>query len=163
MPTACALAICLHLVNVSSAPPALVADAAREMTATYEAIGVPVRWTDDEGALTLVLRDDEPGMLRHTALPVLGVAIHAAQGSPVAYVFYHRAAEQADRYRIPAASVVAATMAHEVGHLVLPSTEHAPRGLMRSCWEYEEFVDAARGDLRFSAEQAASIRAQVMR
>ncbi len=158
MPLACVVAVCLHLVNVSSAPTAVVVDAQHQLDATYESIGVRVRWTDDPGAILLVVRDDEPGTLRHAVRPVLGVSIHAAQGTPAAYVFYRRAEEQADRYRISRAGVLGAAMAHEVGHLLLATPTHAPSGLMRACWEHEEFVRAARGDLRFSPEEAASIR-----
>jgi hypothetical protein len=161
MPIACAVAICLHLVNVSSASPALIVASQRELTMTLESIGVPIQWTDSPRALLLIVRDEEPGTLHRTPKPVLGAAIHAAQGALAAYVFYLRAVEQADRHQIPAAVVVAAAMAHEIGHLL--GTAHADRGLMRGCWEYEEFVQAARGDLHFSPQQAASIRAQFLR
>jgi hypothetical protein len=163
MPIACALAICLHLINVSSASPAVITASQHELTTTFESIGVPIQWTDNPRALLLIVRDEEPGTLHASSQPVLGAAIHAAQGAPVAYVFYRRAAEQADRYQVAAAVVVAAAMAHEIGHLVLPETAHTDRGLMRSCWEYEEFLQAARGDLRFSPQQAASIRARLLR
>jgi hypothetical protein len=163
MPSACVLALCLHLIDLSSASPATLVDARHQLDATYESIGVPVRWTDAAGAILLIVRDDEPGTLRRASQPILGVSIHGAQGSPAAYVFYRRAAEQADRYRVPRSVVVAAAMAHEVGHLLLPSTRHADRGLMRAWWNAEEFVSAAQGDLRFSSEEGASIRANLRR
>lgn len=161
MSPACLLAICLHVVNVSSASPATIVDAQRQLDATYESIGVPIRWSLEPGSILIVVRDDEPGRLRDAAKPVLGVAIHAAQGSPAAYVFYRRSVEQADRFGVPRAVVVAAAMAHEIGHLLLPTPQHADTGLMRGCWDYDEFLRAARGTLRFSADEAASIRAQV--
>jgi|SRR5579871_126047 len=163
MPTACLLAVCLHLVNVSSASPATVAAAEHDVAAMYASIGVPIRWTDDADAMLLIVRDDEPGTLRRASQPILGVAIRAAQGSPAAYVFYRRAAAQAERDSVPAATVIAAAMAHEIGHLLLPASGHAHRGLMRACWDHDDLVNAARGDLRFSPEQAASIRAIVGR
>jgi hypothetical protein len=163
MPALCAFAVCLHLVNVSSAPAVLVSEAQRQLVATYGAIGVHVRWSDEPGSTLLILRDDEPGSLRRPARPMLGVAIHAAQGSPAAYVFYRRAVEQADRHGVPCAAVLAATMAHEIGHLLLPSTHHAAVGLMRASWDVEEFVSAARGELRFLPVEAASIRARIVR
>ena len=163
MSLACLLAVCLHVVNVSSASPATIVEAQHELDATYESIGVPLRWSDEPGSILIVVRDDEPGALRDAARPVLGVAIHTAQGSLAAYVFYRRAAEQADRYGVPRAVVVGAAMAHEMGHLLLPTPRHADTGLMRGCWDYEEFVRAAQGRLRFSADEAASIRAQIAR
>jgi hypothetical protein len=163
MSALCLFAVCLHLVNVSSASPALVAEAQRQLVATYDAIGVDVGWSDTPGSILVILRDDEPGSLRRPMRPVLGAAIHAAMGSPVAYVFYQRAAEQADRNGVPRAVVIAATMAHEIGHLLLPSPDHAVLGLMRASWDAEAFLSAARGDLRFLPGEAASIRAQITR
>lgn len=146
---------------MSGAPTAVVAGAQRQLDATYESIGVAVRWTDQPGAILLIVRDSEPGTLRSAPQPILGVSIRAAQGSPAAYVFYRRAEEQANRYGIDRAAVLAATMAHEVGHLLLPTPRHAERGLMRACWDDEEFLRAARGVLRFSPDEAALIRSRV--
>jgi len=163
MSALCAVAVCLHLVNVSSAPPAVVVEAQRQLVATYDAIGVPVGWSDEPGSILLILRDDEPGALRRPSRPMLGVALHAALGSPAAYVFYRRAVEQADRHGVPAVVVIAATMAHEIAHLLLPSPDHAAVGLMRASWDVEEFLSAARGELRFLPREAASIRQQIAR
>ena len=163
MPTLSALALCVHLINVSAASPALVADAQRQLTAMFAAIGVDVRWSDAPESLLLVLRDDEPGGLRRGAKPIMGVALHAGQGTPAAYVFVRRAAEEADRYRAPRASIVACAMAHEIAHLLLPVSGHARSGLMRGCWDHEEFAQAARGELRLLPDEAASIRARVGR
>ena len=163
MAASCVLALCLHLINVSSAPAAAIAAAEGELTAIYQTIGVPIRWTESEGAMLLIVRDEESGALRHSAQPIMGVAIHAAQGAPAAYVFYRRAQEQASVHAVPVAIVLAATMAHEVGHLMLPDGRHSDRGLMRGCWAYEEFLEAAHGNLQFSPDQAATIRAQLPR
>lgn len=141
----------------------MLAEAQRQVVTTFESIGVHVRWTDEDGSVPLVVRDDEPGNLRRPARPLLGVALYAAQGSAAVYVFYRRAAEQADRFGVPRAAVVASTMAHEVGHLLLPDREHAATGLMRGCWDYGEFDSAARGDLRFTPAEASSIRMRLLR
>jgi len=162
MPALCAFAVCLHLVNVSSAPAALVAEAQRQLVATYGAIGVNVAWSDEPGSTLLILRNDEPGGLRRPAHPMLGVAIHAAQGTPAAYVFYRRAAELADRHGVSCAAILSATMAHEIAHVLLPSANHAAIGLMRASWDVEEFVSAARGELRFLPVEAASLRARIV-
>jgi hypothetical protein len=162
MSALCAFVVCLHLVNLSSAPAALVAEAQRQLVATYDAIGVDIGWSDESGSTLLILRDDEPGSLRRPGHPMLGVAIHGAQGSPAAYVFYRRAAEQADRHGVSRTAVLAATMAHEIAHLLLPSAHHAAAGLMRASWDVEEFVSVARGELRFLPVEAAWIRARIV-
>ncbi len=161
MPTVLALAVCLHLINVSTVPSSVLVDAQRQVDATFASIGVHVRWTDEPGAILVIVLDDEPGTLQGTPQPVLGVSIFGAQGSPAAYVFHRRAADQANRYGIPRSAVLAAAMAHEVGHVLLPTSKHGERGLMRGCWNDDEFLRAARGILSFSPEEAASIRTRV--
>jgi hypothetical protein len=163
MPAFVAVVVSIHLFNISAAPRAVVDEAKRVFTNIYAAIGVDVDWTDGPSALLLIVRDEEPGDLRRASQPVLGAAIHTLNGSPVAYVFYRRAVDQAERYTIATPAVLASAMAHEVGHLLLPTREHARDGLMRACWDYGEFARAARGQLRFSPSEAESIRAAVAR
>ena len=157
-----AVLVSLRLFNLSAAPPSTIAQAERSFVQTFAAIDVRVDWSADPSALLLIIRDDEPGDLRGAWQPVLGAAIHTAHGSPVAYVFYHRVMDQARRYDIPAAAVLAAAMAHEVGHLLLPTRDHARDGLMRACWEYRELVRAADDQLRFSDSEGAEIRARAL-
>ncbi len=161
MPFVCAAAVCIQLINVSSARAPVLADAQRRLAATYAGIGVDVEWAAAPDAILLIVRDDEPGEMRRSSQPVLGAAVHAAQGSRAAYVFYRRAAEEADRYEAPRAAVLACAMAHEIAHLLLPSPAHSRIGLMRASWEYDEFRRAATGELRFSPDEAAAIRARL--
>ena len=89
-----AFTLTLQLSNVSSAPPPVLAEAQREMARLYGAIGVDVEWSDMPGDIRLIVMNDEPGDLRRASQTILGAAIHTAQGSSVAYVFYRRIAEE---------------------------------------------------------------------
>ena len=56
-------------------------------------------------------------------------------------------------------SFLGAAMAHEIGHVLLGSTEHSAQGIMKGNWGPSEFrVIACRG-LRFTPENAAALRA----
>jgi hypothetical protein len=158
MPIIVAVAVSVRLFNISSASPAIVEEAQRIFSRIYAAIDVDIAWTDGPSTLLLIVRDEEPGDLRRASEPILGAALHTPNGSQVAYVFYRRVADQAERYSIAAAAVLASTMAHEVGHLLLPTPDHARDGLMRACWDYAEFLRAANGQLRFSAGEGTLIR-----
>jgi hypothetical protein len=158
MPTVLAVVVLVRLFNISSAPPAIVEEAQRIFSRIYAAIDVDIDWTDGSSTLLLIVRDEEPGDLRRASQPILGAALHTPNGSQVAYVFYRRVAEQADWHAVAAAAVLASAMAHEVGHLLLPTPDHARDGLMRACWDYAEFLRAANGQLRFSAGEGALIR-----
>jgi len=52
-------------------------------------------------------------------------------------------------------------IAHEIGHLLLGTNSHSPSGLMCAHWNVHELKLAAYSQLRFSADQAATIRADV--
>jgi hypothetical protein len=158
-----AVIVSLRLFNISSAPPSVIDDAQRALMRIYAAIDVDVRWTEDASAPMVIVRDEEPGDLRRAWQPVLGAAIHTPKGSPVAYVFYRRVVDQAIRHDATTASVLASAMAHEVGHLLLPTPNHSHDGLMRGCWDAQEFQRASTGDLRFSAGEGAQIRASIGR
>lgn len=163
MPIVLALIVSLRLVNISHAPSSIIDQAQRIVVDIYAAIGVEIAWSDAPSALLLILRDDEPGDLRRTSRSVLGAAIRTPNGSPIAYVFYRRVEEQADRHVSTPASILGTAMAHEVGHLLLPKHDHGRSGLMRAYWEYDELQRAAINQLRFSPDEGALIRANVSR
>ncbi len=52
-------------------------------------------------------------------------------------------------------------IAHEIGHLTLGTNSHSPSGLMCAHWNVHELKLAAYSQLRFSEEQAATIRSDV--
>jgi len=53
-------------------------------------------------------------------------------------------------------------IAHELGHLLLGTTEHAVAGIMRSPFTGREIEQAKRGWLRFNTEESARLVANVM-
>jgi hypothetical protein len=108
-------------------------------------------------------------------LTVATDALGGAAGTPdhrgrMAYVFYNRVERIArtylntgrrrGNYDIDRVIVLAHAMAHEVGHLLL-LYGHSAAGLMRADWDGEDLRLAVRGQLKFTAEQAAAIRARL--
>ena len=161
------LVVVLQLSNLASAPPPVVANAQDEVVRLYSAIGVPVRWQSpasptDAHAIRVVLLPLETGDLRRMNDTVMGAAVRTDEGTSVAYVFYKRVQQEADRYTVSSALVLACAMAHELGHLLLsPSREHAADGLMRAYWRRAEFLQAGQRRLSFSVDESDRIRAQL--
>src|SRR4051794_7497616 len=160
------LALVLHLHNLAGVPPAMVDRAASELTRVYRDLGVRAEWdlagVDPDGdadAVHVVLVPAEGGVLRREADTVMGAALRTSAGTRVVYIFYHRVRAEAERYEVSTALVLACTMAHELGHLLLPGRGHSSDGLMRPCWTRDDFRRADQGSLRFSRAQAAAIRA----
>jgi hypothetical protein len=91
----------------------------------------------------------------------MGATIWTDEGTPVVYVFYRRVEAEAQRYTVSLALVLACALAHEVGHVLMPEAGHSEAGLMRACWNRDDFNSVDRGQLRFIPEQAALMRGSV--
>jgi hypothetical protein len=158
------LALVLDLHNFAGAPPAIVHDAEREVTRVYQEIGVRVEWdhaaarSSGQTALQIILVAHESGVLRRTRDQIMGAATWTPTGTPVVYVFYRRVEAEAARYAVSVAFVLACALAHELGHVLMPERGHSRDGLMRACWNGDDFQRADRGQLRFLPEQVALIR-----
>jgi hypothetical protein len=161
-----AAALVLHLSNLSGAPPAIVHQAQEEVTRLYSDIGVALEWIESSDAPTdrrpvtrVVLLPYETGDLRRSEKQVMGAAMRTGGGNAIAYVFYQRVHAEAARYQVSMGLVLACAIAHELGHLLLPDAGHAPTGLMRACWDRNDFTRADQGQLRFMPDDVARIRA----
>ena len=49
-------------------------------------------------------------------------------------------------------------LAHELGHVLMRSDEHAPAGIMRATWRQADWRRVATSGLTFDARQAAGLR-----
>ena len=154
-----AAALVIQMTNVSGAPPAIVQAAQNEVTRLYADIGVPLEWSERQPSIRIILLPYETGDLRLSEKQVMGASVRTAGGNLVAYAFYHRVRDLAHRYDVSTGQVLACAIAHELGHLLLPVRGHSADGLMRACWSRNEFQRAEQGQLRFSADEIAGIRA----
>ena len=82
-------------------------------------------------------------------LDVLGTAYPDDKGAGYfAYVFYDRVQELASRQRLGNA-LLAAVMAHEIGHLLLGSSSHSLSGIMCAHWNYDQLRNVGEGSMSF--------------
>jgi len=80
-------------------------------------------------------------------------------GGGLVYVFYDRIAQVSEGNQLDSAALLGAVIAHELGHLLLPSGSHSTRGLMRAGWNRSDTLTA--DGLRFTAEQGVRIRGRL--
>jgi hypothetical protein len=164
---AVALTILLNVVNVADAPRSIVTRAQDEVIRLYRDIGVEIAFEGPQiaagagPAMPVVIVPYESGWLQRQPKTVMGAAIRTERGLGVAYVFYRRVEREARQYGSSEALVLACAIAHEVAHLLLPGRDHSAWGLMRACWDRDDFGRAERGQLRFSDEEASLIRASL--
>jgi hypothetical protein len=161
------IALALQLHNFAGATPAVVRDVEQELTRVYGDIGVRVEWDrtaaepENLTAIRVILLPRETGDLERTFGEVMGATVWTATGTPVVYVFYRRVQIEAERYAVSVSVVLACALAHELGHVLMPQRGHSREGLMRACWNGDDFHRANQGQLRFLPEQVALIRARL--
>jgi hypothetical protein len=138
-------------------PDDVLDDARKEVDRIFAESGFDVVWTDAAPQVTVKIASQVLGYAR-AASPVMGAASRTANG-PVAHVFFRQVQDFARIYHIDLNTMLGHVIAHEVGHLLLPTYSHSPTGLMRGEWDKTQVRDAVRGALTFTDGQAQKIRA----
>ncbi len=75
-------------------------------------------------------------------------------------VFYHKVEQVAKEIGTDRHHILAHAIAHEIGHLLLRTAKHGHSGLMRANWGPDDLELARRGQLPFTSEEAARLRAE---
>jgi hypothetical protein len=155
----------VHLVNNGAVPAGVLEQAEREAAKLYRHIDVELVWTKNDVAEAnslIVHIVPTQGRLEVGGKP-LGLVPRVTEDGETryAYVFYDRVAEICDGYRLPCGPILAAVIAHEMGHLLLPHGSHSPSGLMRAQWTDQDLQDARCNYLRFTRLQGDLIRARL--
>jgi len=147
----------LQLRNGAKVPDDVLVEARDEVARIFARAGFDVQWVDASPRITVKIVAHVLGYAR-AASPVMGVAQRTADG-PIAHVFFRRVEDFARIHRADLSTMLAHVMAHEVGHLLMPTMSHSPTGLMRGVWDDAQVRDAAGGALTFTDGQAEKIRA----
>ena len=145
-----------------------LADARRQIETIFLEAGIAVRWRAathlsapaEAFQVTVLLRKQHPDWTPQRR-PIMGLALASDHRRGVTSVFYSSIAGVAHTYSQPVAVLLAITIAHEIGHLLLPHPAHADEGIMRADWEGDDLRHAAMQPLRFAADQAATMRVRI--
>ena len=89
---------------------------------------------------------------------VLGMAVPFASEGLNVLLFIDRLEAVAFREHLPPAALAAHALAHEIGHVLLRSNEHAASGLMAGRWAGHEYGRMEAGVLRFSEAESSRMR-----
>jgi hypothetical protein len=85
----------------------------------------------------------------------------ATRSGALATVYLDRVRWLADTMAADAAALLGRAIAHELGHLLLGTPEHARSGLMRATWSHEMVRSNRPAEWRFSVREAKQMRAAV--
>ena len=89
----------------------------------------------------------------------VGVLGRALPGSQVAWVLTPRVKSTSQDQRQPFGTLLGHVIAHEIGHLLLPTGSHTRTGLMAAAMDLREM---SRRGLRFDVEHGDLIRARLL-
>jgi hypothetical protein len=92
---------------------------------------------------------------------VLGFALPFASEGINVVVYRDRITAAAMAQNVPESDLLAHAIAHEIGHVLLRSSEHAAGGLMAGIWKACEYSWIATGSMFFTPEDMARIRASM--
>jgi hypothetical protein len=96
-----------------------------------------------------------------------GVAVPSPlnSGSGFVQVFFDRLEEiyQDSHAVAPLEVLLGITMAHEIGHLLLPESQHSLSGILQGCLRARNLQLAAKGWMRFTTEQRLAIGKNVQK
>jgi hypothetical protein len=128
----------VRLDNVAVVPTDSLNFAESRAAEVFSRIGVRVTWIDEETAFrehlrppftVVLIKSGAPLLARPAVVDALGFADPDVAR---AHVIYDRVEALMARSQQSAASLLGDVIAHELGHLMLPSPRHSARGIMRS-------------------------------
>ncbi len=113
------------------------------------------RQTDSRGYLVAVIVSSVPVDYFPGAL---GYALPGAEIGVNAVIFYDRIQRFKASGEIELPTLLGHAMAHEVGHVLLGTTEHSPAGIMKARWSKADFEVAGLPFLNFTPLQRAEVQ-----
>ncbi len=154
------------LVNsVPGVPIEVLLRAKAETARIYADAGVRLVWSDPSWTLprlTVMIVSNPDAWPERVGADALGAAPGTDEGmGRLAYAFYGRIGAAAQQYRTDVAKLLGFVLAHELGHILLAGGSHSPTGIMSDRWGQFKMDLVAESLLRFTKEQAASIRKSV--
>jgi hypothetical protein len=170
----------LYIYNYAHVQNPTLSGAQRELTEIFEAIGVSAQWPDSKdrenpqadsvySLMIFILGPSGEAAARNEIALGFSSSNQEGRQRPATYVIYprieafvriHDTANQRGR-RL--AQVLAHTIAHEIGHVLLGTSAHSPAGIMRASWQDNEYKLLVTGQLRFTEAQTDLIRTELAR
>jgi hypothetical protein len=134
-----------------------------EATAIFSSMGIELVWRAQSPArdVDLTIRViDRP--IKGASKSAMGLAVPDQTGSEsFLFAFLNRVEEFARHHDRPVAQMLGHVIAHEMGHLLLPTVAHSNSGIMVAGWEGAQIAQFGRGGLSFTPKQAEDIRRKV--
>lgn len=156
--------IAVHINNTAAVPPNQVHQAMKIAMRVFQPLGIAMRWTICDPVCAA------PGTIPTFILGLAGPQLEMPR--PAAFSFAmlatglgNRAAvslpritDFAEANNVAVESVLAYSIAHELGHMIMKSKGHSD-GVMRAKWDRENAMRMGQIRLEFTSKDAAAIQA----
>jgi hypothetical protein len=129
-----------------------------------EPVNAPAECRQPPGAHELTLRLQATNQSEGRRFVSMGFSlVNLEEGAPfLATVFVDLVGSISRGAAVDFRLLLGRAIAHEIGHLLLNTSRHADRGLMRADWSRAELRRNKAGDWGFQAEEVETIRASAM-
>jgi hypothetical protein len=160
-------AVTIRLVNSANVPRRTLATARNQVSYILAKAGIPVRWLDcsqdvcsgttGPAEFVVDVESRKPSGIPAESLGATLVDPAEGRCGTVASVYYSAIIGlQRSVDDIP--GILAAALAHEIGHLLLGPNAHSGFGVMSPHWSREELGRASTGQLLFTSAEAERLR-----
>ena len=150
----------IRLVDLAGLPGKVTVQAETAVAGIFRTAGVDLDFQPPPGDMDhcLQILPQRPKNLHADTTGYAVLPRSARPGDSYAVVSYPAVESVADELGVSPASVLAAAMAHEIGHLLLHSSVHSKDGVMSPRLDHCQIRLLERGELRFTDGQAARLR-----
>jgi len=168
--------ITVRFFNYAPVPAKILDEARERVTAIYHRAGIAIDWIECPGGNQdpsgFPACSDDVWDATHLSLHLLPqasktikaeIVAESLLGARMASIYWNRVRQQAESVQAKLDRVLAHTIAHEVGHLLLGSNSHSPTGIMVGKWNRQDLVSISQFGLGFTTQQSEFIRAEVQR
>lgn len=153
--------------NLSEAPAATVEKAEADCREVFLGAGIrttwinsaqDVSWKGPDIVLRAVILPKAPAS---RGMDVFGTALPLKTDGLQVFIYHHRVVELSRNANLPVPVILSGALLHEIGHMLLGSTDHAVAGVMRGQWDGRTLSELGQGLLRFTPEQKRQMRSNV--
>jgi hypothetical protein len=165
---ALALSVVVRVYDMQGIPASELATARAAAARILNAAGITVRWADcpcdaPAGPVELMVRVAASTPASDPASLGFSYVDLDRRAGTLATVFADRVHGLAGAARVDAGELLGRAMAHEVGHLLLGTRDHASTGLMRGRWTSIELAQNRPVDWMLSGGDASHLRQALAR
>lgn len=147
----------------------VISETERAASAIFQQAGIDVAWlncpngtaecVEPPTSTNLILTVVKRGSAQMGDSDTMGLAVQDERGDGrYCYVFAEQLGEIGAQMHVSPSRLLAAVMAHELGHLLKGSHSHTPDGIMAAHWSRRELEEAARSGLTFNGQDATQMK-----